>query len=151
MPDEWTIYTAIMLWIKAFHIIFVICWFAGIFYLPRLLVNHAEVQDAATQQRLLQMEQKLFRFITPFAVIAIILGCWLALLNWPYYAAQGWFWLKLVAVGLVVLYHWQCGRYIKVFAEGKNIRSHVFFRVFNELPVFALFLIVILVVVKPQF
>ena len=139
-----------MLWIKAFHIIFVICWFAGIFYLPRLLVNHAMVDDPATQARLLQMEQKLYRFITPFALIAVALGLWLAVLNWAYYSQQTWFWIKFGLVGVLLAYHWQCGRYIRAFENSSNARSHVFFRFFNELPVFILFAIVILVVVKPQ-
>lgn len=138
-----------MLWIKAFHIIFVICWFAGIFYLPRLLVNHAMVDDEATQAQLLQMEQKLYRFITPFALIAVGLGLWLAALNWSYYTTQLWFWIKCFLVITLLAYHWQCGQYIKRFAAGENPHSHVFFRWFNEVPVFALFAIVILVVVKP--
>lgn len=138
-----------MLWIKAFHIIFVICWFAGIFYLPRLLVNHAMVDDEATKAQLLQMEQKLYRFITPFALLAVALGLWLALLNWSYYASQAWFWIKFLLVIALLGYHWQCGRYIQRFARGENQRSHVYFRFFNEAPVLALFAIVILVVLKP--
>lgn len=139
-----------MLWIKAFHIIFVICWFAGIFYLPRLLVNHAMVDDEATKARLLLMETKLYRFITPFAWIAVLLGCWLALLNWHYYSAQPWFWIKAALVIPLIAYHWQCGRYIERFRLGQNVRTHIYFRIFNELPVFILFAIVILVVVKPN-
>ena len=138
-----------MLWIKAFHIIFMVCWFAGIFYLPRLLVNHAMVDDAATRKQLLQMERKLYRFVTPFAFITIALGLWLAALNWTYYSSQSWFWLKCTLVIALVFYHWQCGRFIDKFAKDENVHSHVFYRFFNEAPVLALFAIVILVVLKP--
>lgn len=139
------------LWLKAFHIIFVVCWFAGIFYLPRLMVNHAMVSDAATRAQLLQMEQKLYRFITPFALITVALGAWLTLLNWDAYRSQLWYWLKISLVIGLLLYHWQCGRYIQRFANNDINHGHVFFRWFNEVPVFALFGIVLLVVLKPQF
>lgn len=138
-----------MLWIKALHIIFVICWFAGIFYLPRLFVYHAMNNDTQTRAQLLVMEQKLYRFITPFAFLAIGFGTWLVTYNPSYYFSQPWFLAKLALVLALATYHYQCGRYIKRFSAGEEPRSHTFYRWFNEAPVFALFGIVILVVVKP--
>lgn len=138
-----------MLWIKALHIIFVICWFAGIFYLPRLFVYHAMSEDAQTRAQLLVMEQKLYRFVTPFAFLAIGFGVWLTSYNVDYYFGQTWFWSKMVLVAGLLAYHIQCGRYIKRFVAGEQPRSHIFYRWFNEAPVLALFAIVILVVVKP--
>ena len=141
------------LWLKAFHIIFVVCWFAGLFYLPRIMVNHAMLsegpEDAKTRARLLLMEQKLFRFVTPFALITVVLGISLTMLNWQYYVSQTWYWVKIGFVVLLLAYHWQCGRYIKQFERDEIRHGHVFFRFFNELPVIALFAIVFLAVVKP--
>ncbi len=136
-------------WIKALHIIFVICWFAGLFYLPRLFVHHAMSSDAATQERLAIMEGKLYRFVTPIAFLSLFFGLWMAWLHWPLLAQSGWFHLKMALVVLLFAYHFYCGRLVKTFAAGKNQRSHRFYRVFNELPVLALFAIVILAVVKP--
>lgn len=138
-----------MLWIKALHIIFVICWFAGIFYLPRLFVYHAMSEDAQTRAQLLVMEQKLYGFVTPFAFLAIGFGAWLTSYNVDYYFSQTWFWGKIVLVAGLLAYHIQCGRYIKRFVAGEQPRSHIFYRWFNEAPVLALFAIVILVVIKP--
>ena len=138
-----------MLWIKAFHLIFMVCWFAGIFYLPRLFVYHALSEDTATQQQLATMERKLYRFVTPFAFLTIIFGAWLASYNWNYYLESKWFYAKAILVLLLVGYHWQCGRYVKQLQQGDNLHGHVFYRWFNELPVLILFAIIILVVVKP--
>ncbi|MEW5943836.1 MAG: CopD family protein [Pseudomonadota bacterium] len=135
-----------MLWVKAFHIIFVVSWFAGLFYLPRLFVNHAMVTDAATSERLKLMEHKLYRFMTPLAVLSLALGIWLWL---GYNFRGGWLHAKLLLVAGLVGYHWYCGRLVKAFAEDRNSRSHVFYRWFNELPVLLLAAVVILVVVKP--
>lgn len=135
-----------MLWVKALHIIFITSWFAGLFYLPRLFVNHAMVADAATLERLQLMEHKLYRFMTPLAVLALTFGIWLWL---GYGITGGWLHAKLGLVGVLVAYHLYCGRIIKDFAQGKNRRTHVWFRWFNEVPVLILFVIVILVVVKP--
>lgn len=137
-----------MLWVKAFHIIFVICWFAGIFYLPRLFVYHAMAKDQATRDHLKIMERKLYVFMTPFAVLSIVLGAWLALDNWQWYQHAEWFYAKLALVILVVIYHLVCGQFVKQLAED-NMRSHVFYRWFNEVPILAMIPIVILVVVKP--
>jgi putative membrane protein len=139
-----------MLWIKALHIIFVTSWFAGLFYLPRLFVNHAMVEDAATQARLALMERKLYRFMTPLALLALGFGLWL----WLEIVKSGgitgsWMHLKLALVGLLVAYHLYCGKLMRDFAQGRNRRSHVWYRFFNEIPVLILFAVVILVVVKP--
>lgn len=135
-----------MLWIKALHIVFVTSWFAGLFYLPRLFVNHAMVDDPATLQQLELMERKLYRFMTPLALLALGFGLWLWL---GYGITGGWLHAKLVLVLGLVGYHHYCGRLIRDFAQGRNRRSHVWYRFFNEIPVLVLFAVVILVVVKP--
>lgn len=134
------------LWLKALHIIFVVCWFAGLFYLPRLFVNHAMVEDDATRQRLALMEHKLYRFMTPLAILAAVFGTWL----WFGFGfGGGWLHAKLTLVALLIGYHLYCGKLLRDFAAGRNQRSHVWYRFFNELPVLVLFAVVILVVVKP--
>lgn len=138
-----------MLWIKAFHIIFVICWFAGIFYLPRLFVYHAMAEDKATREHLQIMERKLYRFMTPFAIGSVGFGLWLASYNWSFYWQANWFILKVVLVAALIAYHLSCGHFVKQLAQERCNYNHVFFRWFNELPVFVLFAVVILVVVKP--
>lgn len=135
-----------MLWIKALHIIFVTSWFAGLFYLPRLFVNHAMVSDAATAERLTLMERKLYRFMLPLAVLALGFGFWLM---FGYGFKGGWLHAKLSLVIFLVVYHWYCGKLLRDFAQNKNKRSHVWYRWFNEIPVILLLIIVILVVVKP--
>lgn len=135
-----------MLWIKALHIIFVTSWFAGLFYLPRLFVNHAMVTDAATSERLKLMELKLYRFMLPLAILALTFGLWLWLV---YGIAGGWLHAKLALVAILIAYHFYCGKIVNDFKSDKNQRSHVWYRWFNELPVMVLTLIVILVVVKP--
>lgn len=135
-----------MLWIKALHIIFVTSWFAGLFYLPRLFVNHAMESNHTTLARLAMMEYKLYRFMTPLAVLALGLGLWL----WLGYGIGGaWLHAKLVLVAGLVVYHLYCGKLMRDFKAGKNTHSHVWYRWFNEAPVLILFAVVILVVVKP--
>lgn len=138
-----------MLWLKAFHIIAVICWFAGIFYLPRLFVYHAMAEDQATREHFKTMERKLYRFVTPFAVLTTVFGTAMILLNPSYYLAQPWLQIKIALVVLLLIYHVYCGKLVKTFANDENARGHVFYRWFNEAPVFLLFAIVILAVVKP--
>ena len=137
-----------MLWIKAFHIVFVTSWFAGLFYLPRIFVNLAMVpaDSPAERARLLLMARKLYRFITPLGVLAIGLGFWL----WFGYGfAGGWLHAKTTLVVGLAGYHLWCGRLLAGFAAGTASRSHVWFRFFNEVPVLALVAVCILVVVKP--
>lgn len=138
-----------MLWIKALHIISVISWFASIFYLPRLFVYHAMAEDSVGRERFKVMERKLYRAIgTPAMIATLIFGVWLAYLGWDYYHTQTWFWLKVALVVAVIGYHHVCGAFIKKFAQDLPVPSHKFFRVFNEVPVFALVAIVFLVVLK---
>ncbi|HKS11768.1 MAG TPA: protoporphyrinogen oxidase HemJ [Pseudomonas sp.] len=137
------------LWIKALHIVSVVCWFAGLFYLPRLFVYHAQSKDSISQERFITMERKLYRGIMGPAMIAtFVFGIWLASLA-PGFLGQGWMHAKLTLVILLTGYHHMCGAQLKRFARGENTRSHVFYRWFNEVPVVILLAIVILVVVKP--
>lgn len=134
------------LWVKAFHIIFVVSWFAGLFYLPRLFVNHAMACEPAELARLKLMEGKLYRFMTPLGVLALILGLWL----WFGFGFSGtWLHIKVALVVVLIAYHLYCGHLVKEFAADRNQRSHIFYRWFNELPVLILTAVVILVVVKP--
>ena len=137
-----------MLWVKALHIIFVTSWFAGLFYLPRIFVNLAMATETSEKDRLLLMAGKLFRFMGPLMVGTLVFGIWLWL---GYGIGEDGHWMhaKLLFVVLLLGYHHVCGRLLKRFAANRNIRSHVWYRVFNELPVFSLVAIVILVVVKP--
>ncbi|MFC5512389.1 CopD family protein [Massilia jejuensis] len=134
------------LWIKAFHIIFIASWFAGLFYLPRLYVNLAQESDAAATTRLLGMARRLYRFTSILAIPALLLGIWLWL---GFDIKGGWLHAKLALVVLAIGYHHACGAILKKFEAGVNRRSHTWFRWFNEVPVVLLALIVILVVVKP--
>jgi putative membrane protein len=136
-------------WLKALHIAFVVCWFAGLFYLPRLFVNHAMASSEDTRRQLATMELKLYRFMTPLAWLAAFFGAWLLVLGWDLYRTQGWMHAKLVLVALLAGYHLACGGHLRALANGSSTRSHVYFRVFNELPVLVLFAVVILVVVRP--
>jgi putative membrane protein len=140
----------IMLWIKAFHIIAVITWMAALFYLPRLFVYHAMSDDTISQERFKIMERKLLRGIaTPSMIAVFVFGIAMVAMAWPYYSVQNWFWAKMVLVGLMAVYHHACAVYYKQLRDDRCVKSHRFFRIFNELPVFLLFGIVILVVVKP--
>ena len=139
-----------MLWVKALHIIFMVAWFAGLFYLPRLFVNHAMAEDPSVKDRLALMERKLYRFITPWMVLTLVFGFWLMLdYAWAAYQHMWWLHLKLLLVAFLVAYHFYCGRILRDFANGRCHRSHVWFRWFNEAPVLVLFSVVILAVVKP--
>ncbi|MNE23502.1 hypothetical protein D3C80_1167580 [compost metagenome] len=138
------------LWLKAFHIISIVCWFAGLFYLPRLFVYHAMSEDTTSRERFVIMERKLYRGIMGPAMIAtFVFGIWLLSLNPGGYFSQGWMHAKLTLIVLLTGYHHMCGAQVKRFARGENTRSHVFYRWFNEVPVVFLLAIVILAVVKP--
>lgn len=139
-----------MLWIKAFHIIAVVCWFAAMFYLPRLFVYHAMSEDQVSKDRFKIMERKLYRGImTPSMIAVIALGAWLLALNPSYYFSQGWIHAKLTLVLLLIGYHHYCGHLLKQFKNDINTKSHVFYRWFNEAPVLILIAVVILAVVRP--
>ncbi len=140
-----------MLWVKAFHLLFVISWFAGLFYLPRIFVNLAQETHPETIARLLVMARKLFRFTTILAVPALIFGLWLMLGYGigEHGPGNGWLHAKLGVVVLVLGYHHACGSLLRKFEAGRNTRSHVFYRWFNEVPIVLLLAILIFVVVKP--
>ena len=137
-----------MLWIKALHIVFITSWFAGLFYLPRIFVNLAMETDRAATGRLLLMARKLYRFTMILSVPAILLGMALWL-GWREMFQGGWLHAKLVLVVLAIGYQHACGSLLKKFEKGVNVRSHSWYRWFNEVPVVLLLAIVILVVVKP--
>ncbi len=139
-----------MLWVKSFHIIAVICWFAVLFYLPRLFVYHAMSEDNISKDRFKIMERKLIRGIgNPSMVATLALGIWLASYQWEYYQGAMWFWLKAFCVLILVVYHFSCIYLWKQFCADNNTRTHIFYRWFNEFPVLLLVIIVCLVVVKP--
>ncbi len=139
-----------MLVIKAFHIIAMVAWFAGLFYLPRLFVYHAESSDALSNDRFKIMERRLYYGITwPAALLTSVLGLILLSYNPGYYLTTGWMHAKLSLVVLLWIYHLGSGHFLKQFAKDKNRKKAFFFRVFNELPVLLLVGIVLLVVVKP--
>ena len=137
-----------MLTLKSLHISFVVAWFAGLFYLPRIYVNLAMVpaDSTAERDRLLLMADKLYRFMTPLGVLALVFGLWLWL---GFGFAGGWLHIKLALVAGLVVYHWHCRRLLIAFHRGDNARGHVWFRFYNELPVLVLFAVVFLVVFKP--
>ena len=139
-----------MLWVKAFHIVFITSWFAGLFYLPRIFINLAMETNAAATDRLLLMARKLYRFMTLLSVVAIGLGLWL----WLGYEigrgpGNGWMHVKLAVVLLIIGYHHACGVFLRKFERGQNQRSHKFYRYFNEAAVLLLITVTVLVVVKP--
>lgn len=137
-----------MLVVKTLHLWMVISWFAGLFYLPRIFVNLAMVpaDSVAERDRLLLMAGKLYKFMTPLGVLAIVLGLWL----WFVYGfAGGWLHAKTALVVVLAIYHWHCGRLLQAFVAGSNRRSHVWFRFYNEIPVVILLIVLFLVVLKP--
>ncbi|MGI9318666.1 MAG: CopD family protein [bacterium] len=136
-----------MLWIKAFHIIFMVTWFAGLFYLPRLFVYHSMCEDEISNERFKIMERKLFfGIMTPGAIITVILGLWL----WLGYGFSGqWLVWKLILVVLLIVYHLWCLLALRSFRQDRNSHGHVFYRFMNEVPVFGLIGIILLVTIKP--
>ena len=136
-----------MLWVKAFHVVFMVTWFAGVFYLPRLFVYHAMSADAPGIERFKVMERKLYYGImTPGAVLTIATG----LILWLGYGIAGrWLYAKLALVALLIVYHLWCGRLLAAFREDRNAHSHTWYRWFNEAPVLILIGVVVLVIVKP--
>jgi putative membrane protein len=140
-----------ILWLKAFHVIFMVAWFAGIFYLPRLFVNHAETDSVEVAQQLKGMERRLLYFVTPFALFTLVLG--LAMIHAygsDWFIAAKWLHIKLSLVIVLYVYHGYCFKLVKTFALDQNTRSGRFYRIFNEIPVIILFAIIILAYVKPM-
>jgi putative membrane protein len=140
-----------MLWVKALHVIFMVTWFAGLFYLPRLFVYHAMSEDAISIERFKLMERKLYYGITtPGAVLTIVFGVWLLVgYGWEAYSHQLWLHLKLGLVLVLIAYHLYCGKLLRDFRDGRNRHGHVYYRWLNEFPVLVLIGVVILVIVKP--
>lgn len=137
------------LWLKAIHVIFMVTWFAGLFYLPRLFIYHAMDENNASFDLFKVMEKRLFGIMTIGAAVTVFFGVGLLSMNWGYLITSGWFMLKLVFIAALFGYHYWCYRIMLEFREGRNHRSHVWYRWFNEAPALALIVIVIMVVVKP--
>lgn len=139
-----------LLWPMALHVIFMVTWFAGLFYLPRLFVYHALSSDTVSSERFKIMERKLFYGImTPGGILTIVFGTWMLIDLWPVYAAQGWMHAKLALVAVLVIYHLYCGKLVNDFKRDRNRHNHVFYRWFNEFPVLILVAVIILVILKP--
>ncbi len=139
------------MWLKAFHLIFMVTWFAGLFYLPRLFVYHAMSEDDASKERFKIMERKLFfGIMTPGMLLTFIFGVWMLFdYAWDLYASMGWLHFKLLLLVGLLVYHYFCYRWLQDFKNNCNLRSHVFYRWMNEIPVLFLVVIIILAVVKP--
>jgi putative membrane protein len=136
-----------MLWVKSLHIVFMVTWFAGLFYLPRLFVYHALAEDAVSRERFKVMERKLFwGIMTPSGALTLVFGTWLWL-GWGFSGA--WLQAKLALVAALIAYHLWCAKLMLDFRADRNSRSHVWFRWFNEFPVLVLIAVVFLVVLKP--
>lgn len=140
-----------MLWVKALHIFFIVTWFSGLFYLPRLYVYHAMATDSISIERFKIMERKLyFGIATPGAILSLLFGGWLISFNPQGYMQMPWFHMKLGIVLLTLLYHLYLGKLLFAFARDKNTHSHMFYRILNEIPVLFLLGIIVLVVVRPM-
>jgi len=139
------------MWLKAFHLIFMVTWFSGLFYLPRLFVYHAASEDAISIERFKIMERKLYYGITmPGGILTLVFGIWmLADYAWAVYGQMLWLHIKLGLIALLVVYHLYCGKLVKDFRDDRNRRSHVWYRWFNEIPVVFLIAVVLLAVLKP--
>jgi len=136
------------MWLKAWHLIFMVTWFAGLFYLPRLFVYHAMTEDQAGNERFKVMERKLYRFTTPWMILTLVFGIWMLYdYAWAAYGKMLWLHIKLGLIALLVAYHFYCGKLVKDFALDRNQRSHRWYRLFNEIPVPILVAVVILAVV----
>ncbi len=139
-----------MLWVKAFHLIFVVMWYAGLLYLPRLFVYHAMSDDVIGIERFKVMERKLFAITTIGGVGALIFGLWLLIdYTWAAYSTSLWLTLKLTLVTVLIAFHFLCGKLMLDFRDDRNRHGHRYYRVFNEIPALILIAVVILVVVKP--
>ncbi|NOY63359.1 MAG: CopD family protein [Gammaproteobacteria bacterium] len=139
-----------MLWVKAFHIIFMVTWFAGLFYLPRLFVYHAVCDDAPGNARFKVMERKLFIIMTIGAIGTTLLGLWMLFdYAWLMASGSGWLHVKMMLVIALIIYHVYCWTLVKVFRDDQNRRDHIFYRWFNEFPALVLMAVVVLVVVRP--
>lgn len=140
------------LWFKAWHIISLVCWYAGIFYLPRLFVYHAMSDDNISKERFVIMERKLYRGImTPAMIATWIFGLLMLSIGWEAYKVQIWLHIKISLIILLTIYHLMCGYFRVKLVNNSHYKSHVYWRWFNEIPVFILIAVVCLVIIKPQF
>lgn len=139
------------MWLKALHLIFMVTWFAGLFYLPRLFVYHAMSNDETSNERFKVMERKLyFGIMTPGLILTVMFGVWMLMdYAWGAFGQSGWLHAKLSLIVLLCIYHVWCGKWLIAFKHNKNTHSHVYFRWMNEVPVLFLVLIIILATVKP--
>lgn len=137
-----------MLWLRAFHIISIVMWFAGLFYLPRLFVYHSMTHDENGNARFKIMEKKLYVMTTIGFFLTVVFGL-LLLREEPRLIFVGWFQMKLILVLSLIIYHFYCGYFVKIFRDNNNKRSHVFYRWWNEYPTIVLIIVVILAIVKP--
>jgi putative membrane protein len=140
-----------MLWLKALHLIFMVTWFAGLFYLPRLFVYHAMAEEDIGKERFKIMERKLFWGIaTPGGVLTLLFGIWMLLdYAWAVYHQMLWLHIKLGFIFLMIAYHIWCGKLMIDFRRNKNRHSHIWYRWFNEIPIIFLFVIIVLATLKP--
>lgn len=139
-----------MLWFRAFHVIFMVTWFAGLFYLPRLFVYHAAATDEISRVRFVIMERKLFfGIMTPGAILTIIFGVLLYSHNVSYYWHATWMQIKLLALLALLIFHGYCGYYWWQFKQNCNKHTESFYRWFNEIPTVLLFIIIIMVIAQP--
>jgi putative membrane protein len=139
------------MWLKAFHLIFMVAWFAGLFYLPRLFVYHAMSQDVISLERFKLMERKLYLGImTPAMILTLFFGLWM-LVNyaWDTYRTSGWLYVKLFLIVCLIAFHLMCGKWLLDFSNDRNLHSDLFYRWVNEVPLLFLASIVILASVKP--
>ena len=138
------------MWLKAWHLVFMVTWFAGMFYLPRLFVYHAMTEDQAGKERFKMMERKLYYFTTPWMLLTLGFGIWMLYdYAWAAYSSMKWLHIKMLLIVALVAYHLYCGWLMKAFAEDRNRHSHTWYRWFNELPVVILVAVVLLAVLKP--
>lgn len=137
------------LWLKAIHVIFMVTWFAGLFYLPRLFIYHAMEENKASFELFKVMEKRLFGIMTIGGALTVFFGTAVMFMNLGYFMSSGWFGLKFLFVLALLGYHFWCYRIMVAFREGRNQRSHVWYRWFNEAPAVALIVIVIMVIVRP--
>ncbi|MCW8900509.1 MAG: protoporphyrinogen oxidase HemJ [Gammaproteobacteria bacterium] len=139
------------MWLKALHLIFMVTWFAGLFYLPRLFVYHAMSDDKISHDRFKIMERKLFYGImTPGAILTIVFGTAMLIdYAWAAFAQDLWLHIKLALIVILIIYHFMCGKFVRDFKNDNNLHSHIYYRWFNEIPVLILVAIIILATVKP--
>lgn len=139
------------MWLKAWHLIAMVTWFAGLFYLPRLFVYHAMSDDKISDERFKVMERKLYYGITmPAGIVTLILGCWMLYdYAWAIWGDSLWLHIKIALILTLVAYHLYCGKLVKDFKYNQNTKSHKWFRWFNEFPVLILIAIILLAVLKP--